>query len=170
MKKFLEVFIIFLIIPACASIKLSTHQRRALQVRTFSNVSYDNVFKAAKTVLLDNGYTITNQDYKGGMILAMHHTTDEAEEFWSKLGDAIGTGMDGKPRNSDFRMGETFEVSINLDRIANTTVETRLVLQKIEHMKFGGKKGKEIVEPETYKTFYDRLMVEIERRKAKGRH
>lgn len=78
MKKLLQIFypvLIPLLLTACAvgsgtaPTTFSDAQRRSMQVRTH-DASYDSVFYAVKSVLLDDGYIVKSQDYAGGMILA----------------------------------------------------------------------------------------------------
>ena len=136
---------------------MSAPQRRALQTKTFDETSYDNVFKAFKNVLQDEGYIIKNQDYNGGMILATILKADNTSEWFAQ--------MDGK---QNYRTGEGFEVSVSFDRINKKATETRLTIQKVEQYSMGGTKGYEILDPKMYKSLYDKITVEIERRKAKG--
>ena len=64
---------------ACQTVpKLSPQQRRQLQTRAFKDVGYNNVFRAFKTVLQDEGYIIKNQDMKGGLIVAHLQQTSSA--------------------------------------------------------------------------------------------
>ena len=132
-------------------------QRRALQTRTFDETSYDNVFKAFKNVLQDEGYIIKNQDFQGGMILATILKADDSSEWLAKINN-----------EQNYRTGEGFEVSISFDRINKKVTETRLTIQKIEQYSMGGSKGYEVLDPPLYKSIYDRVKVEIERRKARG--
>src|SRR5205814_2233567 len=137
---------------------LSAVQRRALQMRTFEQTSYDNVFRAFKTVLQDEGYILRNQDIAGGLILATIEKTDKGAGFWAALSG-----------NKNYRTGEGFEVSVNLEKINANAVETRMVVQKIDSFSMGGRTGEEILDPEIYKALYDRVRTEVERRKAQGR-
>lgn len=140
--------------------QLSPIQRRSLQMRTFDNSSYDNVFRAFKTVLQDDGYVITNQDLNGGLIVANIQKTDNSSAFWAALSGN---------HNQNYRTGEGFQLSVNLEKINKTTVESRLIIQKLEQYSMGGQQGHEILDPEMYKSFYDKVRVEVERRKASGR-
>lgn len=148
-----------LFFAACASApKLSMQQRRALQVRTFENTSYENVFRAFKSVLQDDGYIIRNQDMQGGLIVAQIQKTDKGSGFWAALGG-----------NKNYRQGEVFEVSANLEKVNEKIIETRVIVQKIEQFSMGGQQGEEILDPEMYKALYNKISVEVERRKATGR-
>ena len=151
-------FILLFICGCAITPNLSAPQRRALQTRTFEKITYDGVFKAFKTVLQDEGYIIQNQDYKGGMILA------SVQKKYPSFPTIYF-------KDADYPIGEGFEVSISLDEINQKKgiVETRLTIQKMEYFKKGTKQGSEVVNEETYKNIYDKLLIEIERRKAMGR-
>ena len=153
------IICLVLFIGACAITPgLSPSQRRSLQTKTFEKTTYDGVFKAFKTVLQDEGYIIQNQDYKGGMILA---SIQKGYPAWATIDF----------KDEDYPIGEGFEISISLDEINQNKgiVETRLTIQRMKYFRKGGKQGSEFVNEETYRDIYDRLMLEIERRKAIGR-
>jgi hypothetical protein len=152
---------LLIFIFSCATTpKMSMQQRRSLQMRSF-DASYDNVFKSTKSVLQDDGYIIKNQDYQGGMILAQKETSTRSS--WTGILGVMSAG-----NNKNTVTGNGYEVSFNLDKISKNNIETRLTLQQATFMSNGGKSGKEIVDAKLYKSIYDRLSVEIERRKAKG--
>jgi hypothetical protein len=157
MKKYLTLAL--LILASCATKpQLSPQQRRALQVRTFENTTYDNVFRAFKTIMQDDGYVVKNQDLEGGLIVAQIQKTDRGGAFFAALGG-----------NKNYRTGESFEISANLEKINKSTVESRIIIQKVESFSMGGQQGDEILDPEMYKSFYNKVKVEVERRKAQGR-
>lgn len=148
-----------LALVACASkVALSPAQRRAIQMRSFEGSSYENIFRAFKTVLQDEGYIIKNQDMSGGLIVATIQKTDSSSAFFATFG--------GSP---NYRTGEGFEISINLEEIRPKMIETRMVIQKTEQYSLGGQQGHEILDEGLYKGFYDRVRVEVERRKAQGK-
>lgn len=151
-------FVIFL--GACQTKPpMSAQERRALQVRTFNDVSYSNVFRAFKTVLQDEGYIVKTQDMQGGLIVAKAQKKAGGIGFFSVFGG----------NNNNYKLGETFEVSVNLEEISKNTVESRVIVQKEESYSRGGSVGNEIVAPGLYKNIYQKVQVEVERRKAKGR-
>jgi hypothetical protein len=165
MKPFASVFysVIALFIGAglvgCASTpQLSPQQRRSLQMRTFENTSMENVFRAFKTVLQDEGYVIKNQDMNGGLIVAEIQKTDSSSGVWAVLAGA-----------QNYRTGQLFEVSVNLEALNKSTIETRMVLQEKSQMSMGGQQGKEILEPTLYQAVYQKVKTEVERRKAQGK-
>jgi hypothetical protein len=158
MSKYLLSLILVVFIAGCASEPvMSPQQRRQLQTRIFEHVSLKNVFRAFKTVLQDEGYIITNQDMAGGLIVATIEKTDRSSGFWEALAG-----------NGNYRTGEGFQVSINLEQ-NDDSVESRMTLQKLEQYSHGGQKGKEILDPALYKSFYARVKTEVERRKAQGK-
>ena len=137
--------------------KFTPQQRRAMQVRTF-DASYENVFKSVKTVFQDEGYIIRNQDFAGGMVLAQKETSENAGyQMIELLSD-----------NESYTTGTGYEVSMNLDKINNTSTETRMTLQSTRKTNLGGSSGKELLKPEVYKSLYDKITVEIKRRQARG--
>ncbi len=160
-----KIITISLFLSACGlwGPKLSVQQKRSMQNRTFEDVSYNNVFRAFKSALLDGGYVIINQDMRGGLIVAEAQKGEVTSGFLSMLPSIFTVTSD-----SD-NTGKKFIASVNLEKINKKTVETRLVLRVSTQHKKGGTTGKEILEPKVYKSIYDQVAVEIKRRQAKGR-
>lgn len=151
-------FILLAMLFSCATKpQLSAQQRRSLQVRSFK-ATYDNTFRAIKTVLQDEGYVIRNQDMQGGLIVAEKTMTDNSSKFWAALAGS-----------NNYRTGEGFDVSFNLEKLNETSTESRLVIQKHETTNLGGKQGQEILDPELYKTIYQQIQTELARRIATGK-
>ena len=138
--------------------KMSTAQIRAMQTRSFEDTTYDNVFRAFKTILQDDGYQIKNQDLSGGLIVATIQKTD-GMAGWNSF---FSSGQ-------NYRTGEGFEVSVNLEKVGKT-VETRLTVQKQEQYSMGGHQGDVILDPGIYKTIYEKVTTEVSRRKAQGKN
>lgn len=162
MKYISSILLLSFLLQSCAfmeSTKISPQQRRAMQIKTFRDTSYNNVFRAFKTILQDNGYIIQNQDYKGGLITAEAQKTNSAAIFFASISS--------DPR--DRAIGRSFQVTVNLEKIAKKIVETRLILQEKKQYQLGGTTGSEIVNPKLYKTIYQKVSVEIKRRQAQGR-
>ncbi len=161
MKKLLSSssFCVVLFFIGCATATLSPQQRRALQVKHFKS-SYNNVFRAFKTVLQDEGYIIKNQDMEGGLIVA--HASKSPSGFFSAM-SVLGGDSD------NYRTGVTFEVSVNLEKIRSNYIESRVIIQQIDSFSKGGARGKEIVSPELYQNIYSKVRVEVARRKAQGK-
>lgn len=159
MFKTLSIGLLFIFLSGCVATapKFTPQQRRALQMRTFE-ATYDNVFRSVKTVFQDEGYIIRNQDFAGGMILAQKETaTSGGAQFLAAFGG-----------NKNYRTGTGFEVSLNLDKISKTSIETRMTLQTTSKTSLGGSSGRELLKPEVYKSLYDKIIVEVQRRQARG--
>jgi len=141
---------------SCATVKMSTQQRRAMQVKNFED-SYNNVFRAFKTVLQDEGYIIKNQDMQGGLIVA------HASKTSSSTGMVVLYALAGQ---HSYRTGTTFEVSVNLEEIRKKYVESRVIIQRVDAYSMGGSRGNEIIDPKLYQNIYSKVMVEVARRRA----
>ncbi len=152
-------FSFLFLLAGCATTKLSPQQRRSLQVKHFKDSSYNNVFRAFKTVLQDEGYIIKNQDMDGGLIVA--HSSKPMS-----LGYAILAGLSSQP---NYQTGTTYEVSVNLEEIKKNYVESRVILQQVSSYSQGGSRGAEILNPELYKNIYTKVFTEVARRKAQGK-
>ena len=153
--KYLSFFIVFLL-TACATTKsLSPQQRRALQVKHFEN-SYNNVFRAFKSVLQDEGYIIKNQDMQGGLIVA--HS--------SKASGSNSVFLAALSGQENYQTGTTYEVSVNLEAIRKQYIESRVIIQKMESYSMGGSRGYEITDPKQYRNIYSKVLLEVARRKA----
>jgi hypothetical protein len=153
-----KLFALTLLLTACAiTPPMSPQQIRAMQMRSFEDTTYENVFRSLKTVLQDEGYVIKNQDMAGGLIVGTIQRTDGMSNF-NMVFNA------GK----NYRTGESYEVSVNLEKVGKT-VETRMTIQKMESYSMGGLQGNPILDPETYKSIYEKVSVEIKRRQAQGK-
>ena len=159
MKNFTLISTLLILFTGClaSAPKLTSQQRRALQVRTFET-TYDNVFKSARTVLQDEGYIIKNQDFNGGLILAQKETsTSSGTVFLTNLGG-----------NQNYVTGKSFDISFSLEKINKNLTETRMTLQNSTKTNLGGVSGREIVDTEVYNALYNKINVEVQRRKARG--
>lgn len=157
--KHLMITALFLFgLTACQlSPPMSDAQRRSMQMRTFENTTYDNVFKAVKTIMQDEGYIIKSQDLAGGLISATASKTDSGSKWMAAFSG-----------NKNYRTGETYEISVNMEKVGKN-VETRLTIQKLESYSMGGQQGDVILDENAYRAFYEKVRVEIERRKAQGK-
>ena len=162
MKHLLSTLFLAFVLQSCAFMeetRISPQQRRAMQTKTFRDTSYNNVFRAFKTILQDDGYIIQNQDYNGGLITAEAQKTNFTALFFSKIGNNSG----------DSAVGKSFQVTVNLEKISEKIMETRLIIQEKTQYQRGGVTGKEVIDPKLYRTIYQKVSVEIKRRQAKGR-
>ena len=155
MKKILALS--FLLAACAVTPAISPQQIRAMQMRTFEDTSYENVFRAFKSVLQDEGYVIKNQDRVGGLIVGSIQRTDGMSNF-NMVFNA------GK----NYRTGESYEASVNLEKIGRT-IETRITIQRMESYSMGGSQGNPILNPEEYKNIYEKVSVEVKRRQAQGK-
>ena len=150
----------FLILMGCQhSSRLSPQQRRALQVKHFKDSSYDHVFRAFKSVLQDEGYIIRNQDMQGGLIVARA----------SKGASATSAFLAALAGSQNYRTGDMYEVSVNLEEIRKNYVESRVIIQRVSSYSQGGQSGQEILSPELYRNIYAKVFTEVARRKAQGK-
>ena len=156
---FITLCALSLLTISCATTRISPQQRRALQVRQFENHSYNNVFRAFKTVLQDEGYIIKNQDMQGGLIVA--HANQSGS-----TGVAVLSILGG---NRNYHTGTTYEVSVNLEEIRKHHVESRVIIQRVDAYSQGGSSGREIINPKLYRNIYSKVMVEVARRTAQKR-
>ena len=155
----LSLFSCLLFCVGCVTTSISPQQRRAMQVKYFES-SYNNVFRAFKSVLQDEGYIIKNQDMDGGLIVAhaSRSSVGPAMAIMAALGD-----------NENYVAGTTYEVSVNLEKIRKSYVESRVIIQQVSTYSQGGSYGDEVIKPELYRNIYSKVMVEVERRKAQKR-
>ena len=166
--KLLCIFLMtFSLLVGCTTVpKLSPQQRRALQVRHFEN-SYNDVFRAFKTILQDEGYIIKNQDMEGGLIVAQA-SKKVSPGFWTYM-SAVASGLSSTSSNNNYRTGVSFEVSVNLEEIRKNYVESRVIIQQVNSYSRGGSRGNEVISPEMYKSIYSKVRTEIARRRAQNK-
>lgn len=154
MKKLLIIIGVIFLTSCATRPKMSPMQKRAMQSRTF-NSSYDNVFKAFRSVLQDEGYIIKNQDYEGGLILA---------EKGRKTGSFISVFGDPKEER---HIGVNYNMSVNFDKINASTIETRVTMQEEDQYSRGSRVSDSINNPDEYKNLYNKVSLEIKRREAR---
>jgi len=165
------LFLVTSFLSSCSSTPpLSTAQRRAMQTKTYQEASYENVFRAFKSVLQDEAYVIENQDMDGGLILAK-----TSREVQPAFGGGFGRFMHnmdryGKDRDREnYKTGTELVVSVNLEKISDLITETRMIMNRKEKFKFGEESARQINNPEAYRHLYNLVDVEIQRRNAFGR-
>ncbi len=151
----LLIFCFMFLFVSCATTNISPQQRRAMQVKYFEN-TYNNVFRAFKTVLQDEGYVIKNQDMQGGLIVARASRRSSSTS-------AVFMALAGQ---QNYQTGTTYEVSVNLEAVRKEYIESRIIIQKVDSYNLGGSRGREIVDPKLYKNIYSKVMVEVARRTA----
>ena len=159
-------FCLLFLLTACVTTQMSPQQRRSLQVKHFES-SYNNMFRAFKSVLQDEGYIIKNQDMEGGLIVAQA-SKKVSPGFWTYM-SAVASGLSSTPSNNNYRTGVSFEVSVNLEEIRKNYVESRVIIQQVNSYSRGGSRGNEVISPEMYKSIYSKVRTEIARRRAQNK-
>ena len=140
---------------------LTPQQRRTLQTRIYE-APYGTVFRAFKTVMQDEGYIIKNQDITGGLIVAEAQSTNRAGMFFQTL-----SLLDNSSHPyANYRTGQTYSWSVNLEEIQKDRIETRLILQRSDTFSQGGQVGMEVLKPEVYRNIFIKVNNEVARRKA----
>ena len=159
-----NIYILFfiLLIGCQTTPPLTPQQRRTLQTRIYE-ASYETVFRAFKTVMQDEGYIIKNQDMMGGLIVAEAQSANRGAVFLQTL-SLFDSHNRSHPTN--YRTGQTFSWSVNLEEIQKGKVEARLILQRSDSFSQGGQVGREILKPEVYRNIFVKVDNEVARRKA----
>lgn len=158
LKSLLILFFIFS--SGCVSLpQLSPQQKRALQTKVFRNTDYNDVFRAFKSVLQDEGYIIKNQDFQGGLLVA---------EIEKSSGAIPGVIFFLGGTDDSYPTGTEFTLSVNLEKINSKTTEARTIVQEKVRYNRGGVHGRQILTPEIYKSLYNKVEVEIRRRQARN--
>jgi hypothetical protein len=159
--KFIFLSLAMAVVPSCALFKpLSPMQKRQIQTRTFTDASYKTVFRAFKTILQDEGYSIKDQDMEGGLIVASR------EQSRSRL---FISSKDKEEKDRDYIVSEGKEVSVNLEPINKKTTEVRMTIHETERFKYSGDRRRVTYYAKYYTNIFNLTRVEVERRKAKGR-
>lgn len=153
------VALLFLV--GCASIDadLSPMQKRQITTKQVEG-DYENAFRAAMTVLQDQGYVVKNTDMASGLIVAnIDRETSKSSQFWQEV--LVGGIYD---------KGTFIEATITVGKINNTLQELRMSLQETRYNQFGGKTDiKQITEVKAYEELANQITIEVKRREALGR-
>jgi hypothetical protein len=144
---------------ATSQANLSPMQKRQITTRQIKG-SYEHVFRAAMTVLQDQGYIVKNTDMASGLIVAnIDKETSKSSQFWQAA--LVGTVYD---------KGTFIEATITVGKINDTLQELRMSLQETRYNQFGGKTDiKEIADAKIYDALANQITVEVKRREALGR-
>jgi hypothetical protein len=157
MRSIATLSLIFFL-ASCASVpKLSPAQRRVVQNRIYDRVTVETIFRSFKAVLQDEEAIIRNQNLQDGFILAVIQKTARPGAFWAPLGKEA----------DKYHVGETFELQVNFTRNKAGAVETRLSIERLEPFTLAGEKGEEILSPELYTGLYQKVQIEMERRRGR---
>lgn len=165
---FKNIFILLFILGCQTTPPLTPQQRRTLQTRIY-NAPYETVFRAFKTVMQDEGYIVKNQDMLGGLIVSeTQKNMGSGYNSFLVLG-ALADGFSnssGSSRNNTYATGKTFTSTVNLEEVRKNVVEARLIFQTTVNYSGGGQTGREIVDPEVYRSIFVKVNNEVERRKT----
>ncbi len=135
---------------------LSPMQKRQITTHQIEG-SYENVYRAAMTVLQDQGYVVKNTDMASGLIVAsVDRETSESSQFWQALWMDKGTFI---------------EATITVGTINDSLQEIRISLQLTRYNRYDGGKTdiKQLVNPAVYQELANQITVETKRREALGR-
>lgn len=141
---------------ASSSANLSPMQKRQITTHQIEG-SYENVYRAAMTVLQDQGYVVKNTDMASGLIVAnVDRETSESSQFWRALWIDKGTFI---------------EATITVGTINDSLQEIRISLQLTRYNRYDGGKTdiKQLVNPAVYQELANQITVETKRREALGR-
>ena len=151
---------IVLLGSGCASrANLSPMQKRQITTHQIEG-SYENVYRAAMTVLQDQGYVVKNTDMASGLIVAsVDRETSKSSQFWHEF--LLGEVWDE---------GTFIESTITVETINDSLQEIRISLQETRYTRYGGKTDiKQLVTPAVYQELANQITVETKRREALGR-
>jgi hypothetical protein len=146
----------------CATIQpMSPLERRAVESKDLRS-SYDNAYRAALTVLQDNGYAILTTDYQGGLIRA---TTGEKPAPYLRAGeiedrpDAVDIlGILTGPTNKS----EAADVTVTVEKYTEEITKMRITVDRHIYSKKGRRVGSErVYEPATLQKYYAAIEKEI---------
>lgn len=143
---------------ATSSANLSPMQQRQITTRQIEG-SYEHVYRAAMTVLQDQGYVVKNTDMASGLIVAcIDRETSKSSQFWQAA--LVGVVYD---------KGTFIEATITVGKINETLQELRINLQETRYGQYGKTDIKQIVDTKIYDALANQISVEVKRREALGR-
>ena len=154
------VCVIALLGSGCASrANLSPMQKRQITTHQIEG-SYENVYRAAMTVLQDQGYVVKNTDMASAPIVAnVDRETSKSSQFWQAFWTV------------DVDKGTFIEATITVGTINDSLQEIRISLQETRYSRYDGGKTdiKQLVNPAAYQELANQITVETKRREALGR-
>lgn len=156
-------------ITSCATLpEMTAQEKRAMQVKTYDS-NYENTFRSLKNVLQDEGYMIKQQDMNGGLVTAIKKKSNSTPSTSGMRMGAFGLGFGSSEKQGRYPTAESYEASVNLEKINKDTTETRINIQFIRSFSDGNDDTQEVLDPVQFQSIYQKLGIEIERRKAQGR-
>src|SRR5690606_3770582 len=121
---------------------------------------YENVYRAAMTVLQDQGYIIKDTDMASGLVVAtIDREASKTSQFWQAflVGDILNKGT-------------VIEATLTVGKINDRLQEMRITLQETRYNRRGGKEDiKTVWDSRIYDEFANQIRVEVKRREALGR-
>jgi len=141
--------------------ELAPMQKRQLTTKLFE-CSYENTYRAALTVLQDQGYIIKNTDMASGLILA---SVDRETPTGDQIAQYLLVGF-------EWSKGTEIEVSCVVNKLSNTSSEIRINIQEVKYGQSSWLSGtskqssKQIYEPRLYQNIFNQITLEIKRREA----
>ena len=150
-----------LFISCAVAPQLSPMQQREITTHVIGG-SYEDTYRAALTVLQDQGYVIKNTDMQSGLIVA---NTDRAAEIGSQLAQALFFGY-------VVNKGSEVEVSCLVNKILEDRTELRMNIQEVVYGQSSAWSGsskqnsKQILDPEIYRNLFSQIEIEVQRRRA----
>ena len=159
MKKYLGIFMC-LILGGCATTapQVSPMQMRQFTTRTFDG-NYENVFRAAMTVLQDQGYIIKNTDMNSGLIVA---EIDREASKSSQVMQAMFS-QNGYIANK----GTLIQASTTINKLNEAQSEIRMTIQEVTYSSFNSKTNvTTITDQKVYESILNDVYIEVKRREA----
>lgn len=144
-------------ISGCATApKISPMQIRQITTKQIDG-DYENIYRAALTVLQDQGYIIKNTDMNSGLIVAnVDRETSQGSQFWQAFW--VGYVYD---------KGTSVELSVMVNKLSESASEIRINIQEINYTQFGGKNAiKQIYDEKLYSNLFNTIVTEVKRREA----
>lgn len=158
----LVIIFIFIANYACTpEPKLSPMQIRQITTRMFDS-DYETVYRAALTVIQDQGYIIKNTDMASGLILA---GIDKESSTGKQLFQALMFGYIADK-------GTEFELSCMVNKLSENSTEIRLNIQKTKYGQFSALSGvsktqtEQIYDADLFNKLFNEIALEVKRREA----
>lgn len=150
-----------LLLSACATARDSGGGQRSI----FDKSSYETVFAAFRAILRDEGYVVEREDPRTGIIVAR---IEQPSAFGStREVMVVYGGGDSSSAFYDFPKREGYEVLVNLAPLKTAKIEAHLNIQRVEFYEQGGVRSSSVEDKDSYRTFFDKVRVELERRKLR---
>ena len=112
----------------------------------------------------DEGYVINSQDYHAGFIQS--EKSGSSGSLWTGV---LITGIVTGGAVQEYASGRSFIITVNFDKINKNHVETRLDIREFTHFSSGRKSGRQILDTKVYRSIYNKVKLELARKKAQGR-